>query len=139
GMSGIVGVVNWDGAPVDRRLVERMTATVSGCGPDGQHVWTDGPVGFGHAWLRTSATRDVQPCSLEARVWITADARIDGRPELVRTLRAHGCHDLAETTDAELILHAYAVWGEACVSHLFGDFSFAIWDGARRRVLCARD
>ena len=43
------------------------------------------------------------------------------------------------TPDAELVLHAYNNWGEACVEHLLGDFSFAIWDHTRRHLFCARD
>jgi asparagine synthase (glutamine-hydrolysing) len=39
----------------------------------------------------------------------------------------------------ELILHAYAAWGEACLQHLSGDFAFALWDGERQRLFCARD
>ena len=42
-------------------------------------------------------------------------------------------------TDAALILHAYQVWGEACLAHLIGDFAFVIWDGRRRTLFCARD
>ena len=52
-MSGIVGIVNWNGTPVDRRLLHRMTESLSARGPDAQGVWLDGPVGLGHAWLRT--------------------------------------------------------------------------------------
>jgi len=37
------------------------------------------------------------------------------------------------------ILDAYATWGDACVDHLVGDFSFAIWDASRGRLFCARD
>lgn len=37
------------------------------------------------------------------------------------------------------ILDAYERWGDACVDHLLGDFSFAIWDSVRGRLFCARD
>jgi asparagine synthase (glutamine-hydrolysing) len=37
------------------------------------------------------------------------------------------------------ILDAYETWSEACVDHLAGDFSFAIWDAERGRLFCARD
>ncbi len=43
------------------------------------------------------------------------------------------------TPDAELILHAYDAWGESCLEHLLGDFSFAIWDAANRKLFCGRD
>jgi asparagine synthase (glutamine-hydrolysing) len=140
-MSGIVGIVNWDGALVDPRLLSRLTDALKNAGPDGQHFWLGGAVGLGHALLTTSrdAARETQPLSLDGRTWITADARVDGRADLMRELRAHGCDGLRDATDAALILHAYRVWGESCVRNLLGDFAFAIWDGERRRLFCARD
>ena len=44
-----------------------------------------------------------------------------------------------DATDVELILRAYLVWGEDCVEHLLGDFAFAIWDGPKQKLFCARD
>ena len=140
-MSGIVGIVNWDGTHVDPRLLSRLTDALKNAGPDGQHSWHGGAVGLGHASLRTSrdAAPETQPLSLDGRTWITADARVDGRADLVRELTAHGCYGLRDATDTALILHAYRVWGESCVGNLLGDFAFAIWDGERRRLFCARD
>jgi asparagine synthase (glutamine-hydrolysing) len=145
-MSGIVGIVNLDGAPVDAKLLRRMTASVAFRGPDAQEVWFDSNVGFGHTMLRTTweAEREKQPLTLDGTVWLTADARIDGRSELIarlvksgRTLKS-GCEGRSPT-DAELILHAYHAWGEDCVKNLIGDFAFAIWDGRSRSLFCARD
>lgn len=140
-MSGIVGIVHLDGAPIRAACLERMTRYLHFCGPDHQNVWVAGCVGFGHALLQTapeSAPRP-QPCSLDGEVWITADARLDGRRDLVRSLVSHCRVPVDDASDAELILHAYQVWSEDCVQHLLGDFAFAIWDGWRRRLFCARD
>ena len=97
--------------------------------------------GFGHALLRTTfeAEHESQPASLDGTVWITADARIDGQDALKKTLAGLGRTGLAGANDAQLILHAYHAWGEDCVTHLIGDFAFAIWDGPRQRLFCARD
>jgi len=140
-VSGIVGIINLDCAPVDRQLLWRMTGLMSDRGPDAQDIWIDGPVGFGHTLLRTTAEsrHERQPCSLEGQVWITADARVDGRTDLIQKLEARGRRVSKAAPDVELILHAYHVWGEDCVEHLIGDFAFAIWDADRRRLFCARD
>jgi asparagine synthase (glutamine-hydrolysing) len=140
-MSGIVGIVNLNGSPVDRLLLGRMTGCLAARGPDAQEIWSQGPVGLGHTLLRTADdTRpDCQPLTLDGQVWIVADARVDDRGELRRKLHSHGCRDLEEATDAELILQSYLVWGEVCVQHLLGDFAFAIWDEPRRRLFGARD
>src|SRR3989442_1004237 len=63
-----------------------------------------------------------------------ADARIDNRAELCSVLSAP-----STVTDAELILQAYARWGERCPEHLLGDFAFALWDARRGFLFCARD
>src|SRR4051812_20160307 len=112
-MSGIVGIFNLDGAPVDRHLLGRMTGYLRFRGPDASAVWIDGRVGFGHALLRTTeeAERETQPCSLDGQVWIVADARVDARDDLRTALTAHGRRDLDDATDPEFILHAYQVWG----------------------------
>lgn len=140
-MSGICGIVNRDGAPVDRELLQRMTRFMAFRGPDAQDSWIDGAVGFGHTLLRTTfeAENEKQPLTLDGKVWITADARIDGQAELKHKLEARGRGNLAAANDAELILHAYHAWGEACVDHLIGDFAFAIWDAPRQQLFCVRD
>ena len=126
-MSGFIGIFNTDGAPVDSELLERLTGSLAFRGPDARAVWCQGSVGFGHTLFRTTweARYEQQPFTLDQQVWIVADARVDAREDLVRKL---GCrHDLAlnQTPDVELVLRAYLKWGEACLDHMIGDFSFA--------------
>jgi len=113
-------------------------------GPNAQSVWADGAVGLGHTLLRTTddAQNDGQPCRLDGGdVWIVADARLDGRRELVARLQRRGIPalDASRTPDVTLILHAYHAWGEECVRYLLGDFAFVVWDGPARRLFRARD
>jgi asparagine synthase (glutamine-hydrolysing) len=140
-MSGILGILNRDGAPADRDLLEEMTRFMAYRGPDAQEVWCEGAVGFGHTLLRTTRESDGerQPCTLDGQVWIAADARVDARAELMGKLESAGRREVRRATDAELILHAYQVWGEECPEHLMGDFAFLIWDGRRRVLFGARD
>ncbi|HEU0302898.1 MAG TPA: asparagine synthase-related protein [Longimicrobium sp.] len=140
-MSGIAGIVALDGAPVDAALLDRMAGVLASGAPDGTAAWTGGPAGLAHALLRTGDVGgDVpQPVSLDGRRWIVADARIDGRGEVVRALRAGGVHASADAPAAELVLHAFHLWGDDAPTHLLGDFAFAAWDAERRRLLCARD
>ncbi|HEX2077959.1 MAG TPA: asparagine synthase-related protein [Longimicrobium sp.] len=140
-MSGIAGIVALDGAPVDAALLDRMAGVLASRAPDGTAARADGAIGLAHALLRTGDVGgDVpQPLSLDGRTWIVADARIDGRGELVRALRAGGTDARADAPAAELLLHAWRLWGDGCPAHLLGDFAFALWDGERRRLFCARD
>jgi asparagine synthase (glutamine-hydrolysing) len=140
-MSGIVGLFHRGGAPVDGGLVQAMTRFLGFRGPDGFDTWWDGPVGFGHAMLRTThdCPSESQPRALESRYWTTADARLDRRVELTTELRDKGRPIRGPIPDSELILQAYASWGEDCVEHLYGDFAFAIWDAWERTLFCAHD
>lgn len=65
---------------------------------------------------------------------IVFDGRLDNRGDLLRALEAP-----LESSDAALALRACEHWGEAAPQRLLGDFAFACWDAAARRLLCARD
>nr|UXE45951.1 hypothetical protein Hi04_10k_c5461_00034 [uncultured bacterium] len=140
-MSGIAGIVSLDGSPVDGRLLARMTESLRFRGPDGQGLHAIGNVGLAHSLLKTfeDCGADQQPFTLDGRRFIVADARIDARHELTTALRDRGQTTGEKAGDAELILRAYSTWGEDCVTHLLGDFTFAIWDSDERRLFCARD
>ncbi|HET6145790.1 MAG TPA: asparagine synthase-related protein [Candidatus Acidoferrales bacterium] len=140
-MSGIAGILNLDGAPVDRDLLNQMARFMAFRGPDAQDCWNNGPVGLAHAMLRTTreSRQERQPISLDGEAWITADVRVDARSELIEKLQTKSVHRIGEATDAELILHAWRTWGEECTSHLLGDFAFGIWDNKKQILFCARD
>jgi len=123
-MSGIVGIFRTDGAPVSAALIRELTESLTFRGPDATGVWNSGPVALGHTLLRTTyeSEREKQPFTRDA-VCIVADARIDARAELIRTLDTGSSEsELRRAPDVELILCAYLKWGEECVSHLLGDF-----------------
>ncbi len=140
-MSGFVGILNGDGQAVDVGLLHKMTDSMSPQGPDAQETWSDTRIGFGHALLRTTweSEQERHPHSLDGNVWITGDIRLDRRDEVIDRLHASGCLFGKDTPDVDLVLHAYRVWGEACVERLSGDFAFAIWDNRSQRLFCARD
>src|SRR5262245_6284307 len=108
-MSGIFGTFNFDCAPVSPQLLRRMAEYMAFRGPDKQGTWVDGGAGLVHATLRTTdeSFRERQPFSLDGQIWIVADARVDGRDDLVRRLEAVNRGYLKNATDVELILHAY--------------------------------
>ena len=69
-MSGIVGIVNLDGAPVDAELLRQMTEHMAFRGPDAQEIWVNSDVGLGHAMLQTTfeMTEERQPRGLDGRM-----------------------------------------------------------------------
>ena len=108
-MSGILALLRTDGAPVDPQLVERLTKSLALRGPDAQETWCGGRVALGHALLRTTdeSRLEHQPLSLDGQIWIVADARIDARADLVRSIGDEPEDALLRAPDAELILRAY--------------------------------
>jgi asparagine synthase (glutamine-hydrolysing) len=140
-MSGIFTILHRDRQPVDRELLQQMTDSLQYLGPDRQEIWLGGCVGLGHTLFRTTdeSQNERQPCTLDGKVYITADARIDARDELIPRLQAKGCEVSHDAPDVELILHAYQMWGEGCLQNLLGDFAFILWDRNRQRLFCARD
>lgn len=140
-MSGFIAVVNTDGAPVERTLLEELTSSLILRGPDRQQVWTDGAVGLGHTLFQTTgeARLENQPASLDGKVWLTGCIRIDAREDLLHKLGLQRDIRLVDTPDSHLLLHAYRAWGEQCLEHLLGDYSFALWDSEQRTLFCARD
>ena len=139
-MSGIVGIFHRDAAPIDRVLLQSLVNFLVYRGPDGSEYWADTSIGLGHTLLRTTRESDSerQPAGLAGRYWITADARLDGRTELLDKLDLPRASSQS-VPDSELILRAYAKWGSACLAYLRGDFSFAIWDARNKQMFCARD
>jgi asparagine synthase (glutamine-hydrolysing) len=139
-MSGIFGFVHLDGAPAERSDLERMARLMERRGPDGTGLWLDGSVALGHTLLATTPESLNETLPLrhsETGCVITADVRLDNRPELMAALG--DSRRLAEAGDGTLLLEAYLRWGDACVDHLLGDFAFAIWDPRHRRLFAARD
>jgi len=138
-MSSFIGILNGDGQPIAPTLLQQMTNSMAPQGPDAQDTWSDGHIGFGHALLQTTWESEQQPHSLDGKIWITGDIRLDRRDELIDRLRASGGQLENNAPDVGMVLQAYHVWGEACLERLSGDFAFAIWDSAQQRLFCARD
>ena len=140
-MSGIAGIYYLDGRPVEQAVVQRMLDCIAHRGPDGSGVWLDGSVGIAHRmlWTTPESLHEKLPLvNKTGELAITADARIDNRDELFASLNFNG-RPRETIADSELILAAYEKWGESCPERLLGDFAFAIWNGRKKKLFCARD
>jgi len=140
-MSGFAGIVCMDGSTPDPRLLERMAAHLAFRGPDATYIWSRPGAGFCFTLLRTGPApqSSEQPCTLDGRLWLLGDVRLDGREDLRRQLEQAGESLSANVTDEELVLWAWRDRGEESLAGLLGDFAFALWDAEARRLLCVRD
>lgn len=140
-MSGIAAIYNLDGRPVDSALLARMLTAAAHRGPGGTNGWVDGSIALGHAMLHATleSLQERQPLRDECLdLCLTFDGRVDNRRDLAGAIESCGVA-LRSDTDAEMVLRAYQCWGEDSVRHIIGDFAFAVWDGRRQQLFCARD
>jgi asparagine synthase (glutamine-hydrolysing) len=140
-MSGIAGIIHFDGQPVAPGLIESMTQSMQYRGPDGIRHWSRGNVALGHCMLRTTpeSLEENQPLANEDEsLVLVMDGRVDNWEELRKELLVRGTV-LRNRADAELVLRAYEIWGEKCLNYIDGDFALVIWDARRRSAFCARD
>ena len=137
-MSGICGIVNFDGAPVKPEILREMADAAAHRGPDGIGYWREGSAGLANLALNITpeSFHEHQPL-IDRELVLTADARVDNRDELVPILTSRRYLQDKTATDADVILAAYRHWGEECPAHIIGDFAFAIWDSKRRRLFAA--
>ncbi|HEX9800517.1 MAG TPA: asparagine synthase (glutamine-hydrolyzing) [Thermoanaerobaculia bacterium] len=140
-MCGIVGAVSR--RIVDPALVSTARDRLVHRGPDHRGCWSDesGRVCLGHTRLSVVdlSPEAHQPFTLDGgRFAITFNGEIYNHRALRRELEERG-RSFRTRCDTEVLLAAYAAWGEGCLDRIVGMFAFAIWDSSARRLFCARD
>ncbi|MFF9214185.1 MULTISPECIES: asparagine synthase (glutamine-hydrolyzing) [unclassified Streptomyces] len=142
-MCGITGWASFRGdARVQVPVIEAMTATLAARGPDGHGVWLGERAAIGHRRLavldpegggQPMADRPDTPDLV-----LTYSGEVYNHHALRAELRARG-HHFRTRGDTEVVLRAYAEWGEAAPEHLDGMFAFAVWDERAQKLVLVRD
>src|SRR3984893_11275052 len=146
-MCGIVGILAHK-TQIPPGVLERATCSLAHRGPDdfGNVLLKDTQplaveVGLAHTRL---SIIDLSPLGHQpmhdpvSGNWIVFNGEIYDFRELRKELEAVGV-EVKSHSDTEVILAAYRVWGESCLTRLGGMFAFALWDAPRKRLLLARD
>jgi asparagine synthase (glutamine-hydrolysing) len=140
-MCGICGELRLDGQLPELKYLNSMMAKLEKRGPDHAGSFSDGGLMFGHRRLAIIdlSYKSSQPMvDIESGLALVFNGTIYNHPELRAQLKAKGHHFFSEG-DTEVILKAYAEWGEDAPKHLHGMFAFAIWDMRNKRLFVARD
>ncbi|MFB9546037.1 N-acetylglutaminylglutamine amidotransferase [Micromonospora sagamiensis] len=140
-MCGLAGELRRDGSRADVTAVERMAATMHDRGPDDSGVWSQGPVALGHRRLKIidlSAASGQPLVDSAAGLTGVFNGCVYNYRELRAELQAKG-HVFFSSGDTEVVLKAYAEWGDDFVDHLVGMFAVAITERATGRLVLARD
>jgi asparagine synthase (glutamine-hydrolysing) len=140
-MSGFFGILRMDGAAVEPRFLERVADRLSFRGPHGTCTWAKDGAGACFSFHDTATPHQAskQPVWLGERFRLLGEVRLDARRELVAELQRAGRPTTEESSDEELLLICWSVWGEAALARILGDFSFGLWDAESRALVCARD
>jgi len=138
GIAGFIGIQR--GSDHTGELIDSMCKVIRHRGPDDQGVWVGDGAALG---MRRLSIIDLagghQPIFNEDQsILIVFNGEIYNYRELGKELQERG-HRFTTNSDTEVIVHAYEEYGDDCVKHLRGMFTFAIWDRKRQRLLAARD
>jgi asparagine synthase (glutamine-hydrolysing) len=142
-MCGIAGFIHLNNQSVEggSKILTCMGELLAHRGPDGEGSWLDdsGKVGLAHRRLAIIdlSSSGAQPMKGRDGTLITLNGEIYNYLELQESLS--GSWDFSSESDTETVLASYDRYGEECVDHLRGMFSFAIWDDRKQRLFCARD
>lgn len=140
-MCGIAGWFDLNGTRLpDQKMVRRMTDAVAHRGPDGDGFHFEPRLGFGHRRLAVIdlVTGDQPMHSGDGSATLIFNGEIFNFRELRQELQERG-HVFRTHSDTEVILEAWLEWGQECVTHLTGQFAFALWDRRSESLFLARD
>jgi len=140
-MCGICGEFRFDNVSVDASLIASMMQRLEKRGPDSAGEFCHGNIGLGHRRLAIIDLSDksAQPMFDPA---LNLHLVFNGTIYNYKILREELINDgysFFSNGDSEVIIKAYHKWGDDCVEHLQGMFSFAIWDNEKRQLFVARD
>ena len=138
-MCAIAGVI---GLACNQKTVLRMLETMARRGPDGNGSYQDDHCTLLHTRLAIiDLEGGKQPMQVKwagEELTISYNGELYNTEEVRRELWALG-HQFLGHSDTEVVLHAYAQWGEDALHRLNGIFAFAVWEKNARRLFLARD
>lgn len=138
-MCAIAGII---GLNTDNVTLAKMFKSMTRRGPDATGVSLVEGGWLLHARLAViDPTGGQQPMKLhfgQEEYTIVYNGELYNTTELRRELDLLG-HQFIGHSDTEVLLHAYAQWGEGCLEKLNGIFAFAVWERNSRQLFMARD
>ena len=142
-MCGIVGILSNNGGVVDDASLQRMTDALAHRGPDAKNIYLDTSkmVGLGHTRLSIidlSENANQPFFSFDRRYVIVFNGEIYNFKLIRSQLISLGCV-FRTHSDTEVIVQAFAMWGEQMIEKLDGMFAFAIFDQLEKRLTFCRD
>tara|TARA_R110002049_G_scaffold295840_1_gene483507 strand:+ start:6719 stop:8578 length:1860 start_codon:yes stop_codon:yes gene_type:complete len=125
--------------PFDREKFNASLDAISHYGPDGSASMVTDKFGFGVQRLNLSNKDNsaLNPARMADLVAVS-DAIVNNRADVEKSLGISSV-DARSLSDNDLLLRSYAKWGQACPSHIQGDYAIAIFDQGANTLFLARD
>ncbi|MBQ8011056.1 MAG: asparagine synthase (glutamine-hydrolyzing), partial [Oscillospiraceae bacterium] len=142
-MCGIAGVIAFEEMLRDKeRIYEKMQSSIARRGPDQKGIMLSDHAVLIHTRLSVidpdSGRQPMQYTDGTETYTIVYNGELYNTEELRRELLQRG-YTFDTHSDTEVLLKAYAEYGEDCVSLCNGIFAFAVWEHKRQRLFLARD
>jgi asparagine synthase (glutamine-hydrolysing) len=137
-MSVQAGIWNFEGEPVDRKILCDFSEFLMQQGPDGEFLHVNGSMAMLYRPFHTTAEsrREKQPYRSQRGFILTWDGRLDNRDDLIGDVRG----DLgADPTDVEIVAAAFDRWETGCLGRIIGDWAVSIWSPQDQELLFAVD
>ena len=140
-MCGITGFSLKDSSINRKKIIQLMNDKLSHRGPDGEGYYNDDFINFGHKRLAIIDLneRSNQPFVDSTKEFVIVfNGEIYNYIEIKKELIEKGIK-FKTTSDTEVLIESYVMWGDNFVNKLKGMFAFAIYDKKKKTILCARD
>lgn len=137
-MSVQAGIWNFDGQPVEPKLLADFNETLKQEGPDGEFLVVNGTVAMLYRPFHTTAEsrREKQPHVSRRGFILTWDGRLDNREQLIVDT---GCNLNVFSTDIDIVAAAFDRWETDSFRRIIGDWAVSIWKPDQRELLLAVD
>jgi len=141
-MCGIAGCIGLEQNVTEHEKVQVQTMTDSLVhrGPDGEGLFWDQHVAFGHrrlAIIDLSESSNQPMMDSAGDIVVVFNGEIYNHAELKKELEAE--YDFrTDHSDTETIIMAYKKWGINCLSRFRGMFAFALYDKPGQKVFLVR-
>ncbi|MHB8877706.1 MAG: asparagine synthase (glutamine-hydrolyzing) [Myxococcaceae bacterium] len=141
-MCGIAGMVSLrEGLPPPTlEQLNQMAGALSHRGPDALGIYRDASAGLAHTRLSiVDLASGNQPlCNADGSLWVVFNGEIYNHVELRAELEKKHLR-FRTRSDTEVIVQAYAAWGEAAFERFNGQWALALWDHREKKLVLSRD
>ncbi len=136
-MCGIAGEIDFKNK-VKKELLEKMSEVLAPRGPDDKGFYFDDNVGFAHRRLIVIDPENGKQPMTFGDYTLIYNGELYNTEDIRKELLKKG-YGFAGHSDTEVVLKAFAEYGEKCLDMFNGIFAFAVWNKRTQTLFLVRD